>query len=70
MKKKFKFSVIVKNDPIKIVCVDMPEVNFEIKSLLERDPDADWMIEELDDSHGPFVTWDDYPEAVRPYGDV
>lgn len=70
MKKKFKFSVVVKNDPIKIVCVDMPEVNFEIKTLLERDPDAVWMIEELDDSHGPFVTWDDYPESVRPYGDV
>ena len=70
MKKKFKFSVVVKNDPIKIVCVDMPEVNFEIKSLLERDPDAVWMIEELDDSEGPFVTWNDYPESVRPYGDV
>ena len=63
MQKKFKFAVVVKNDPMKIVCIDREEAHFEVKSLLDRNPDALWAIEELDDSEGPFVTWSDYETA-------
>ena len=62
MKKKFKFAVIDRNDPIKIVCIDREEAHFEVKRLLDRNPDALWAIEELDDSEGPFFSWNDYPE--------
>ena len=62
MQKKFKFAVIVKNDPIKTVCIDREEAHFEVKRLLARNPDALWAIEELDDSEGPFVSWDDSPK--------
>ena len=62
MQKKFKFAVVVKNDPMKIVCIDREEAHFEVKSLLDRNPDALWAIEELDDSEGPFVSWDDSPK--------
>ena len=65
MQKKFKFAVVVKNDPTKIVCIDREEAHFEVKRLLDRDPDALWAIEELDDSHGPFVTWNDYERSIR-----
>ena len=64
MQKKFKFAVVVKNDPIKIVCIDREEAHFEVKRLLDSNPDALWAIEELDDSEGPFVSWDDYPEYI------
>ena len=60
MQKKFKFAVIDRNDPIKTVCIDREEAHFEVKRLLARNPDALWAIEELDDSEGPFVTWNDY----------
>lgn len=69
MQKKFKFAVVVKNDPMKIVCIDREEAHFEVKRLLGLDPDALWAIEELDDSEGPFVTWDewwsDYERSIR-----
>ena len=65
MRKKFKFAVVVKNDPMKIVCIDREEAHFEVKSLLDRNPDAVWAIEELDDSEGPFVTWNDYERFIR-----
>ena len=60
MQKKFKFAVIDRNDPIKTVCIDREEAHFEVKRLLARNPDALWAIEELDDTEGPFVTWNDY----------
>ena len=63
MQKKFKFAVVVKNDPSKIVCTDREEAHFEVKRLLDRNPNALWAIEELDDSEGPFVTWSDYETA-------
>lgn len=62
MQKKFKFAVIDRNDPIKTVCIDREEAHFEVKRLLARNPDALWAIEELDDSEGPFVSWDDSPK--------
>ncbi len=62
MQKKFKFAVIDSHDPIKIVCIDREEAHFEVKRLLDRNPDALWAIEELDDSEGPFVSWDDSPK--------
>ena len=62
MQKKFKFAVVVKNDPSKIVCIDREEAHFEVKRLLDRNPDALWAIEELNDSEGPFVSWDDSPK--------
>ena len=62
MQKKFKFAVIDRNDPIKTVCIDREEAHFEVKRLLARNPDALWAIEELDDSEGPFVTWNDSPK--------
>jgi hypothetical protein len=65
MQKKFKFAVVVNNDPMKIVCIDREEAHFEVKSLLDRNPDALWAIEELDDSEGPFVTWNDYERYIR-----
>jgi len=60
MQKKFKFAVVVKNDPSKYMCIDREEAHYEVKRLLNRDPDALWAIEELDDSEGPFITWSDW----------
>lgn len=61
MQKKFKFAVVVPNNMFsRIECIDREEAHFEVKRLLDQNPDAVWAIEELDDSEGPFVTWNDY----------
>ena len=61
MTKRFKFAVVVPNDMFsRIECIDREEAHYEVKRLLDRNPDTVWAIEELDDSEGPFVEWDDY----------
>ena len=63
MQKKFKFAVVVPNSMFsRIECIDREEAHFEVKRLLDQNPDAVWAIEELDDSEGPFVSWDDSPK--------
>ena len=55
MTKRFKFAVVVPNDMFsRIECIDREEAHYEVKRLLDRNPDTVWAIEELDDSEGPF----------------
>ena len=64
MSKRFKFAVVVPNNVFgRIECIDREEAHFEVKRLLNNNPDAVWAIEELDDTEGPFVTWSDYETA-------